>query len=87
MPHEDMPPDVLADYNEARSIVSRSPKGAAALLRLSMKLKYHNDLQGIVQRLRDIQITDEGFHEPLFGILISLSEYTLAYTRFLRQQL
>lgn len=36
-PHFDMPEDIKTDYNEARSIASRSPRSAAALLRLAIE--------------------------------------------------
>jgi Domain of unknown function (DUF4145) len=37
MPNADLPPDVIADFEEARGIVEASPRGAAALLRLCVQ--------------------------------------------------
>ena len=34
-PHKSTPPEILGDINEARAIVTMSPRGAAALLRLA----------------------------------------------------
>jgi hypothetical protein len=37
MPHEELPKDCAGDFLEARSILSKSPRGAAALLRLTIQ--------------------------------------------------
>lgn len=37
LPHSDLPDEIRNDYEEARAIVSQSPRGAAALLRLAIQ--------------------------------------------------
>lgn len=36
-PNSDLPPDIAADFEEAREIANQSPRGAAALLRLAIQ--------------------------------------------------
>ncbi len=51
-PAQDMPDDVKEDYNEARSVFSRSPRSSSALLRLAVQ-KLCVDLGGGGNNLND----------------------------------
>jgi len=37
LPHSDLPPEIVADFEEARRILELSPRGSAALLRLCVQ--------------------------------------------------
>jgi hypothetical protein len=64
--HEDLPEECIEEYNESRDIVARSPKAAAALLRLSIqKLMFalgekgkniNDDIAALVKKGLPIQI-------------------------------
>lgn len=56
-PHEDMPPDIAADFEEARSVFTQSPRSSAALLRLCLEklcahlLGEHNQINVQIKKL------------------------------------
>jgi len=66
-PNEDLPPDIAADYREAAAIVNLSPRGAAALLRLTIQ-KLCSHIVG--EPVRDLdaaigQLVREGLRTPV----------------------
>lgn len=64
-PNADLPDEIQTDYEEARSIVSLSPRGAAALLRLAIeKLCSHLEAKGKTLNLQIAYMVEQGL-DPL----------------------
>jgi hypothetical protein len=65
-PHEDMPGNIKNDFQEAADIVDRSPRGAAALLRLCMQ-KLMPSIGGKGENLNDdiTKLAEEGLEDEI----------------------
>ena len=65
-PHSDTPPDVRKDYEEARVILSQSPRASAALLRLAVdKLCVHLRAKGRTLNDRIGDLVQKGLPEEV----------------------
>ncbi len=75
-PNEDLPENILADYEEARLVGSMSPRGSAALLRLALqKLCSHlgadaNTLDDQIEKLIEQHRLPEGLQKSLTAVRV-----------------